>query len=136
MKRSYLFSIVIVPAILLSACSTHLGLSRLLGGGSGSSASGSTSAKPARTPSAEANSVLIANGHFRPKNLTVKAGTNLTWTNNDSTPQSVTSDAPGVFDSGPINPGATFAYTFAQAGVLPYHSTTAYAVYGSITVTP
>jgi plastocyanin len=136
MKRAYLFSIAIVPALLLSACSTHLGLSRLLGGGSSSSAAGSPAVKPTRTPSADATSVLMANGHYRPKNLTVKAGTTLTWTNNDSTPQSVTSDAPGVFDSGPINPGATFAYTFAQAGVFPYHSTSASAVYGSVTVTP
>lgn len=134
MKRLYLYSIVIVPALLLSSCSGHLGLSRLLGGGS--SAAGTPAVKATHTPSADASSILIANGHYRPKNLTVKSGTTLTWTNNDSAPQSVTSDTPGVFDSGPISPGATFVYTFAKAGVFPYHSTTASAVYGAITVTP
>jgi plastocyanin len=60
----------------------------------------------------------------------------LTWTNKDSTSQSVTSDTPGIFDSGVLAPGATFSYTFSTAGVFPYHSTATSTTFGSITVTP
>jgi plastocyanin len=134
MKRVALFSILLVPALMLSACSAHLGLSKILGGGSSSAASAKT-AKATRTPSAGADAISISSGHFRPKNLTVKVGSTLTWTNNDKSPESVTSDAPGVFDSGALNSGATFAFTFSQAGTFPYHSTTS-PIYGSITVAP
>ena len=136
MKRLHLFVTVILLAPLLSACSGHLGLSRLLGGGSAGSATASPAGKATHTPPANPNSILIANGHYRPKNLTVKSGTTVTWTNDDSKPQSVTSDTPGLFDSDPLNQGATFAHTFTQSGVFPYHTTAASAFYGSITVTP
>jgi plastocyanin len=82
------------------------------------------------------NAISINNGKFRPKNDSVKVGTTVTWTNNDDTPQSVTSDTPGLFDSGVLAPGAKFQYTFAKAGSFPYHSTGTAGNYGSITVTP
>jgi plastocyanin len=57
----------------------------------------------------------------------VKAGTTVTWTNNDSAPHTVTS-ADGISTSanttslfnGSVNPGATFSYTFAKAGTYYY----------------
>ncbi len=43
------------------------------------------------------------------------------WTNNDVSPHTVTSTAsPPAFNSGIINPGATFTYTFTQPGTYPY----------------
>ncbi len=137
MKRPYLLLIMLVPALSLSACSAHLGLSRLLGSAVSSKPGGGTPApKVSHAASQSADFVLIANAHYRPKNVTIVAGKTITWTNNDTVPESVTSDAPGLFDSGLLNPGATFAHTFAQAGVFPYHSTAISSLYGSITVTP
>ncbi len=137
MKRLNLLSLFIVLAVLLSSCSMHLGLSQILGaGGTGSSTPGAKTLKATRTPPANPNSLSILNAKYRPKNLTVKVGTSLTWTNNDTVPQSVTSDAPGLFDSGLLQPGATFSYTFAQTGVFPYHSSATQTTFGSVTVTP
>jgi plastocyanin len=136
MRRVFSFSLVLIAGMLLSACSVHLGLSRLLGGGSGSSGGSSSAPKATRVPGAGTTAISISNGHYRPKNLTIKAGTTLTWTNDDSEPESVTSDTPGLFDSGTLNQGATFSQTFSSAGTFPYHSMGGTAMYGSVTVTP
>jgi plastocyanin len=128
-------SIFIALTLLLSSCSMHLGLSNLLG----SKASGTPGAKTVKathTAPSNLSGISINNGKFRPKNVTVKVGTSLTWTNNDDSPQSVTSDVPGVFDSGALAPSATFSYTFSTAGVFPYHSTGVAGSYGSVTVIP
>ncbi len=140
MKRFALVSVFISLALVLSACSVHLGLSKLLGGGSSST---SKTVKATHTPpvggttvAASGDKVSIDNGKYRPKNLTVKVGTTVTWTNNDTVPQSVTSDSPGVFDSGLLQPGGTWTYTFSTAGTFPYHSSATKTTVGSITVTP
>lgn len=132
MKRLTAVPVLIVLSLLLSSCSMHLGLSKLIPGRS----NGSSSASATHAPAAPVTALSIKGGKFRPKNDTVKVGTTLTWTNNDDVQQTVTSDAPGVFDSGPLAPGATWQYTFAKAGVFPYHSTSKQGVYGTITVVP
>ncbi len=136
MKRLSLLSIAIVLSLLLSSCSLHLGLSKLLKGGSSTSGTpAANSSKAAKASSGPVSTISIKGGKYRPKNVTIKVGSSLTWTNNDTVQQSVTSDAPGLFDSGPIAPGATWSYTFSKAGVFPYHSTAATGVYGTVTVT-
>src|SRR5512138_3869050 len=135
MKRLTLVPIVIALSLLLSSCSMHLGLSKLLKGGSSSSGT-PAAASQAKAPSAPVTAISIKGGKYHPKNADVKIGTTLTWTNNDTVQQSVTSDAPGVFDSGLLAPGATWKYTFDKAGVFPYHSTGKEGMYGSVTVTP
>ena len=61
-----------------------------------------------------------SNGQFySPANYTVTAGTTVTWVNHDGTTHSVTSDT-GLFDSGPLPPGAAFSYTFTQPGTYHY----------------
>ncbi len=73
-------------------------------------------------------SVSIENMSFVPATITVKAGTIITWTNNDAVAHTVTSDS-NLFDSGAINApglytsGGSFSYTFATAGTYPYHCT-------------
>ena len=46
----------------------------------------------------------------------------VTWTNNDDKPHTVTSDT-GDFDSGPIGPGEQWMWTFTQSGTYDYHCT-------------
>jgi amicyanin len=61
---------------------------------------------------------------FSPASITIKVGTTVTWTNNTSAPHTVTSDDGTTFDSGlntPIQPGATFSFTFTKAGTFAYH---------------
>src|SRR6516225_10010166 len=71
------------------------------------------------TPSASGNSVTIMNFAFSPASLTVKTGTKVTWTNNDSITHTVTADQ-GAFDSGDLSPGNSFSFTFTKAGTYSY----------------
>jgi plastocyanin len=57
---------------------------------------------------------------FAPAELTVPVGTTVTWTNQDSAPHTVTADD-GAFDSGRMDQGATFSFTFDTAGTYAYH---------------
>lgn len=64
--------------------------------------------------------VSIQDDFFSPQNLTVTAGTRVTWTNNGSMAHTVTADD-GSFDSGRLDPGQSFSWTFNSSGTVPYH---------------
>jgi plastocyanin len=64
-----------------------------------------------------------SNGQFySPATLSVKAGTTVTWVNKDTTAHTVTSTT-GLFDSGRIDPGGSYRYTFTQPGTQQYYCT-------------
>ncbi len=65
-------------------------------------------------------SVELANFAFNPKQVSVPVGTTVVWTNKDNVAHTVTADDKS-FDSGNLNPGATFKFTFTKAGTFPYH---------------
>jgi plastocyanin len=67
-----------------------------------------------------ANEVFIQSNSFSPSSITVTAGTTIKWTNKDGIAHTVTSNT-NVFDSGTINSGGTFSFTFATAGTYPYY---------------
>ena len=71
-------------------------------------------------PSASGNTVSISGMSFSPGSLTVKAGTTVTWTNNDNTVHTVTADD-ASFSSGDMNNGSSYSHTFSAAGTYPYH---------------
>ncbi len=64
--------------------------------------------------------VTIGDSFFDAENLTVKAGTTVTWVMNANFPHTVTADD-GSFDSGGLSDGQTFSITFDQAGEFPYY---------------
>jgi plastocyanin len=64
-------------------------------------------------------SVEIKDYAFMPPTLTVPAGTTVTWTNADAVPHTATA-SDGAFDSGNLNPGQSFAFTFATPGSYAY----------------
>ena len=66
-------------------------------------------------------SVNIKGFAFSPANLTVKAGTKVTWTNNDSVPHTVTSDTGTILNSPTLSQGQSWSFTFAAAGTVAYH---------------
>ncbi len=77
---------------------------------------------PAPTNPAPSNvKVSIKNFSFSPQTLTVKTGTKVTWTNNDSVPHTVTSDSDNLLNSGTISPGQSFSFTFTNTGSANYH---------------
>ncbi len=63
---------------------------------------------------------VIDNFAFAPKELTVKVGSTVDWTNKDDTPHTVTSDSE-VFSSPVMDTDKTFQFTFQKPGKFPYH---------------
>lgn len=56
---------------------------------------------------------------FSPEQIEIKAGDTVEWKNADLTPHTATAPTK-EFDSGPINPGASWRMTFVKAGTFPY----------------
>lgn len=82
------------------------------------------------------DAVAIKGFAFSPANITVKAGTTVTWTNQDSATHTVTadtasSDAP---DSGDLAPGKSYSFTFQKAGTYMYHCAIHPNMVGMVTV--
>jgi plastocyanin len=88
---------------------------------------------PPAPPAAGAVDVKIQGFAFDPPTLTVKAGTKVTWTNNDSAGHTVVSDA-GDWASGDLATGATFSHTFDTPGTFTYHCGVHPAMKGKIIV--
>ena len=65
------------------------------------------------------NMVTIKNFNFAPIQLSVSAGTAVTWHNADEEPHTVTSDN-GAFRSGAIDGGGSYTFKFAKAGTYKY----------------
>jgi plastocyanin len=86
------------------------------------------------TPSST-DKVSIENFSFSPATITVKKGTTVTWTNNDTTAHTVTADSGNAFDSGTMEQGKTFSHTFDSAGTFKYHCTLHSDMHGTVTVT-
>ncbi len=63
--------------------------------------------------------VSIANFAFDETAMTVAVGTTVTWTNEDGAPHTVTADD-GAFDSGNMDSGDVFSFTFEEPGTYAY----------------
>ncbi|MBV9486522.1 MAG: cupredoxin family copper-binding protein [Frankiaceae bacterium] len=83
------------------------------GGSTGGSGSGSGS-------TASGNTVTIQSFQFHPATLTVKAGTKVTFTNEDGTPHTATANPGSSFDSGSLSKGQSFTFTFSKPGTYTY----------------
>ena len=66
---------------------------------------------------APASTVVIKDFGFSPSALTVPAGTAVTWQNKDSVAHTVTGKG---FDSGNLDGGKSYTYTFAKPGTYDY----------------
>lgn len=86
------------------------------------------------SPSAVAqlsNSISITSipaRHYDPSPTQVKLDTPVTWINDDVNPHTVTSVVPSAgpvaaFNSGPIQHGGSFMYTFSSLGIFDYYCT-------------
>jgi plastocyanin len=78
--------------------------------------------------------VRMVNFAFRPRSLTISAGTKVRWVDSEGT-HSTTSNS-GVWDSGVLSQGEAFGRVFRKAGTFKYHcSVHPSAMRGVITVT-
>lgn len=106
-----------------------LTLSRWFGRGGGGAAA--APAAPPAPPAAQAGGVAASgqvvkagmrNLAYTPARIEIDAGTTVEWTNNDPLAHTVTA-LDKSFDSGPIESGRTWRYTFTQPGTYDFNCT-------------
>ena len=91
------------------------------GGSTGSSGASSTSA--ASSSSGGGVAIKMQNIQFDPKDVTVKVGQKVTWTNDDSVDHNVTAQSGADFKSKNFGNGGTFSFTPDKAGTIKYMCT-------------
>lgn len=67
--------------------------------------------------------VTIANFAFTPQTITVKRGSTVIWTNEDSVGHTVTSDTGNGLDSPLLSKGQSYSKIFNATGTFSYHCT-------------
>jgi len=87
-------------------------------------------ASPAWAADTEVN---IDNFTYNPQQITVKAGTTVTWTNHDDIPHTVTSKTM-LFKSNALDTDDKFSFTFATPGIYEYFCALHPHMTGSIVV--
>ncbi len=86
-------------------------------------------AKPAGPVSAD-----ISGFAFSPANIEVEVGQEITWTNGDSAPHTVTATSGAKFDSGTLAQGESFTWKADKAGTVEYFCEIHPSMVGTITV--
>ena len=131
MRTSISIGVLLAVSVALAACS---------------SSTASPSAAPSAAASAEPSAagggsgggseaaVTIQNFAFAPADLSVKVGTKVTWTNQDSAGHTVTFDT-GSDTSDTLGNGASYSQTFNTAGTFAYHCKIHPSMKTSVTVT-
>jgi plastocyanin len=114
----------------------------LAAAGCGSSNDSSTSTSSGSTSSASSSSsggggvaIKMQNIAFDPKDVTVKVGQKVTWTNDDSTNHNVTAESGASFKSKDFGNGGTFSFTPTKAGTINYVCTLHPGMTATLTVT-
>jgi plastocyanin len=112
-KQKFFLTITLVSSILFFSCNKNE--NSLV-----ESDNGTVHAAGSGTPINYTARVTIQNSAFTPSEVTAMVGGSIQWLNSDETVHTVTADD-GSFDSGDLQPGATFGVTFNTVGPHPYH---------------
>lgn len=113
------------PGMFVYSCQIHpemVGRVEVRGADGIVPASASPEASPQATPLASpiaSAEVAIVDIAFEPAQLEISVGTTVIWTNQDPVPHSATASE-GTFDSGILDEGGTFRYTFDAVGTFEY----------------
>lgn len=99
------FSIAALAALAIGAVSAHAGADSTSGAGP--------------SPSATPVLVLIKDFAFVPATVSIPVGGSVTFKNLDQAAHTAT-DPKGSFDSGNLDTGKSFTYTFTKAGTFKY----------------
>jgi len=78
-------------------------------------------------------SVSIEDFYFDPADTPLQPGDTIMWINKGNHPHTVTADD-GSFDSGMLQPGQSFSWTFENPGTLTYHCAIHPSMTGSVSV--
>lgn len=125
-------SLILVAIMTVSACGRSAATPPVMPMGPASSV-------PAPGPQI-VDAISIKGFAFAPDVLTVPVGTTVTWVNDEDSLHTVTSGTPeiptGRFDSGEIDTGVEFPYTFTKQGTYPFFCARHDFMKGVVTVTP
>lgn len=116
MKKLVTFAVLLLLMVSAAACN---------GGGY-------VTLSPSPAPSPGENEVIMQNLSYNPAEITVDAGEQVTWVNEDSTTHTVTGNG---FDSGDIAAGESYSYTFDTAGSYSYSCDYHPSMQGTVIVT-
>jgi plastocyanin len=98
-----------------------LGLGACGGGGGGGDKDKKANPPPGGGPLSGEAPVRIANFEYKPKTVTVKPGTKVTWTNADTSIHDIKDTSPLATPvSQELSKGDTFSITYAQPGSYNY----------------
>lgn len=98
--------------------------------------SNSTSATQPKEQTVATDKVNIQNYAFTPATITVKKGTAVTWTNDDTVAHTVNENDGKNGPSAPdLAPGKTYSFTFNNTGTFHYHCALHPDMTGTVTVT-
>lgn len=126
MRTCYLFAVILLAAVCIAGCTAPSSPAQPSATSPAHSAAPTESLNTAGTAQASGEIVYvrIRDSHFDPEILTIKTGTTVIWTNEDKILHTVTHLAPAndieLFDSGDLESGRTFSYTFSKAGRYNY----------------
>ena len=92
--------------------------------------------EPAEAPAAGGDTAQVGMKglKFEPRDITVKAGTTVTWTNNEDIPHNVVAEEGATFESDTFGRDGTFEFKTAKAGTVRYVCTIHPGMDGTITV--
>jgi amicyanin len=123
-------------AIVLAACGGGGGAKSAAGDGmAGMAMAAKGGGNAARVSAAVAtDAVGIKNFAFSPATITVKAGSTVVWTNDDSIQHDITFDGGGIASS-VLNQNDTFSHTFPAAGTYHYICSIHPFMHGTVVVT-
>jgi plastocyanin len=93
---------------------------------------GALASQPGPARASRARTVDISHFEFHPPKLVVAKGTRVVFSNSSGTTHTATDK--GVFDSGRIAPGESFAVRFEQKGTFSYHCKIHTFMHGKIVV--
>jgi plastocyanin len=88
------------------------------GSGGGSASGGSTTAQSTGGAAGGAVKISIADYKYMPETVTVKPGTRVTWTNQDTARHTATSGS--AFDTGDLDKGDSKVLTLSKPGSFTY----------------
>jgi plastocyanin len=125
--------------LALAACGTSAATAPVPDGGA-AAAPGAMAPMPSPSTAAPdaapvaADHIAIRGFAFGPASIRVKAGTVVTWTQQDEDQHTVTADD-ASFGSAPLTTGQTFTHAFTAPGTYRYHCSIHPFMHGTVVVT-
>jgi plastocyanin len=116
MKKIFIISFVLIATFIFTGCSFSGEIK---------------TTEQSEASTMEINAINIQDFAFTPSVATVKRGTTITWTNNDSVPHLIKFDK---FDSKELKTGESFSFSFSVAGTYDYYCSIHPSMKGTIIV--